>query len=170
MQCQICNNNEATIHLTEIVDSMRSEMHLCENCATEQGIAVKSHMPINELLGNLLSSAPAEEQTPDSADKQVACPYCGITLDQFRKEAALGCPHDYEVFEKSLSKLIEKAHDGQSIHRGKVPSKAPKDTKITGDLLKMQQQLDAAIKAENYELAAKLRDQINKKIKTKKKA
>ena len=50
MQCQICHKNGATIHLTEITGGQRTEMHICEQCAAEQGIAVKSHIPINELL------------------------------------------------------------------------------------------------------------------------
>ena len=41
MQCQICNKNEATIHLPEITDGVRTEMHICERCAVEQGIAVE---------------------------------------------------------------------------------------------------------------------------------
>ena len=159
MQCQICNNTEATIHLTEIVDGMRSEMHICEQCALEQGIAVKSQVPINELLSNLLSSAPSDEDIA-GLDKELCCPYCGITLSEFRKEAALGCPHDYEFFEKSLKPLIKKAHDGQTIHCGKIPSKTPKKTKKQSTLLNLRQQLESAVQAENYELAAKLRDQI----------
>ena len=61
MQCQICNKSEATIHLTEIADGVRTEMHICEHCAAEQGIAVKSQMPINELLSSLLASQPSDE-------------------------------------------------------------------------------------------------------------
>ena len=62
MQCQICQKNEATIHLTEIVEGLRSEMHICERCAQEQGIAVKSQIPLNELLSGLLASAPSDDE------------------------------------------------------------------------------------------------------------
>ena len=162
MRCQVCKDREATIHLTEITDGVRAEMHICEHCATEQGLAVKSHIPLNELLGGLLASAPAEEDFFGLSDKETLCEYCGFTLEQFRKEAVLGCPHDYEVFEKSLLPLIAKAHDGRTTHCGKVPSRAPKDAKRQAELLNLRQQLDAAVKAEDYESAAKLRDRINK--------
>jgi protein arginine kinase activator len=162
MRCQICKDREATIHLTEITDGVRAEMHICEHCATEQGLAVKSHIPLNELLGGLLASAPEGEDFFGLSDKETLCEYCGFTLEQFRKEAVLGCPHDYEVFEKSLLPLIAKAHDGRTTHCGKVPSRAPKDTKRQAELLNLRQQLDAAVKAEDYESAAKLRDRINK--------
>lgn len=162
MRCQICNENGATIHLTEITDGVRSEMHICEHCAAEQGIAVKSQMPIKELLSSLLASQPADDEIFESSEKGLSCPHCGITLEQFRKEAVLGCPYDYEVFEKSLSPLIEKAHDGQVVHCGKVPSKTPKDAKKQIELLNLRQKLAAAVKSEDYELAAKLRDKIKK--------
>jgi len=162
MQCQFCKTNDATIHLTEITDGVRTEMHMCEQCAAEQGITVKSQMSINELLSNLLASQPEDDQMLGPAQKSLACPNCGFTLEQFRKEAVLGCPYDYEIFEKSLMPLIQKAHDGHVLHTGKVPSKTSRDSKKQTRLLKMRQQLDAAVKKEDYELAAQLRDKINR--------
>ena len=160
MQCQICKDNEATIHLTEITDGMRSEMHICEHCAQDQGIAVKSQVPINELLSSLLAVQPSDEEIMGGGEQDVACPQCGFTLDQFRKEAVLGCPYDYEILEKSLMPLIKKAQDGKTTHCGKVPSKMPEDSKKQIELLGLRQQLDAAVRAENYEAAAELRDKI----------
>ena len=100
MQCQICNKNDATIHLTEIADGVRTEMHICEQCAIEQDIAVKSHIPINELLSNLLAVQPSDDELFGPSEQKLACPNCGFTLEQFRKEGALGCPRDYEVLRK----------------------------------------------------------------------
>jgi len=160
MRCQTCKKNEATIHLTEIIDGLRSEMHLCEHCAQEQGIAVKSHLPINELLSSLLSVQPTDDELFGPSEKDLSCPHCGFTLDQFTKEAVLGCSYDYEVFEKSLLPLIKKAHDGKTTHCGKVPSKTPENAKKQIELLNLRQQLDNAVQNEDYELAAKLRDKI----------
>jgi len=160
MQCENCKKNSATIHLTEIVDGQRREMHLCESCAAELGIVIKSQIPINELLSGLLASQPPDDQFTDT-DRQLVCPNCGFTLEQFRREAVLGCPLDYEVFEKALLPLIKKAHDGHTLHCGKVPSKMPRDTKRQIKLAGLRQQLDSAVQTENYELAAELRDKIN---------
>jgi len=161
MQCQVCQKKEATIHLTEITDGVRSEMHLCEHCAQDEGIAIKSQLSINELLSGLLATQPIDDELFGDTEQELSCPHCGFTLAQFTKEAVLGCPYDYEVFEKSLLPLIEKAHDGKTVHRGKVPSKMPKDTKKQMKLTALRQQLDAAVQSEDYELAAKLRDEIN---------
>lgn len=160
MQCQICNKNEATIHLTDITDGVRTEMHVCENCAHEQGIAVKSHIPVNELLSSLLAVQPSDDELDGPSEEKLTCPNCGFTLDQFRKEGVLGCPHDYEIFEQSLLPLIQKAHDGKTAHCGKLPSKTPKDTRKQIELLKLRQQLEDAVRSEDYELAAELRDRI----------
>ena len=161
MQCQICNNKEATIHLTEITDGVRSEMHICEQCAAEQGIAVKSHIPINELLSSLLAAQLSDDELSGPAEMQTACPTCGLTLEQFRKEGVLGCPNDYEVFAKSLQPLIEKAHCGKIAHCGKLPSRTSLDTRKQAELLNLRRQLDTAVQNEDYELAAKLRDKIS---------
>jgi len=165
MQCQICNENEATIHLTEISDGVRSEMHLCERCATEQGVAVKSNIPLNELLSSLLAVQPSDDELADPSSHRLVCPNCGFTLEQFRKEGTLGCPEDYQVFEKVLLPLIEKAHDGGTTHCGKVPSRTPRDARGQMELVNLRQQLEAAVRSEDYELAAQLRDKISEATK-----
>jgi protein arginine kinase activator len=161
MLCQVCNKKTATIHLTEITDGVRTEMHLCEHCAIEQGIAAKTQISINELLSSLLASQPSDDELFGSSELEAKCPYCGLTLEQFRRQGVLGCPRDYEVFEKALATLIEKAQNGATGHCGKVPAKAPQQTRKQMQLANLRQQLDAAVRSEDYERAAELRDKIN---------
>lgn len=162
MQCENCKKNTATIHLTEIVDSRRAELHLCEPCAQKHGLAVKAQMPLNELLTTLLAAQPQPEAAIDADSENLVCPYCGITLEKFLKNSILGCPHDYVVFEKSLLPIIERSHAGRTTHCGKVPSKASSDTKKQAELLALKKKLEAAVRSENYETAAELRDKINR--------
>jgi len=160
MLCQNCKDQQATIHLTEIVNGVRNEMHLCQQCAQEEGVAVYSQVPINELLTNLLANEPGDTISADS-EHDLTCSHCGFTLGQFAQKTTLGCPRDYQIFEKSLLPLISKAHNGQTTHCGKVPSKIPQDEKKQIKLAGLQKKLEQAIKSENYELAAELRDKIN---------
>ena len=160
MQCQICNKRTATIHLTEISEGVRTEMHICEHCATEQGIAAQSQISVNDLLSNLLASQPSDEELLAAADDVSSCPNCGFTLDRLRKEGTLGCPHDYEVFQHSLLPLIERAHNGSSAHCGKVPSKIPAETKQLAEIAQLRQELEKAVRNEDYERAAEIRDKI----------
>ena len=83
-----------------------------------------------------------------------------MTMEIFRKQALLGCPMDYEIFERSLQLIIEKAHDGKTTHCGKVPHRLPGDERKQMELLNLRQQLDSAVRSEDYELAAQLRDRI----------
>lgn len=161
MQCQICNKKTATIHLTEITDGARTEMHLCEECAVQQGIAAKSQVSVNDLLTGLLASQPSDEELFGPGEGLRTCPHCGATLNSFRKEGVLGCPHDYEIFEETLLPLIERAQDGKTRHCGKVPSRLAQYSKVAVECSRLRQQLQAALRKEDYELAARLRDQIN---------
>ena len=161
MLCQICEKNDATVHLTEIHDGVRSELHVCELCAQEEGIAAKGQIPLNELLSGLLSTQPSDNELFGRAD-QTACPQCGFTLEEFKKTGLLGCPGDYEVFESSLRPLLERAHNWHTRHCGKVSSRLPADAKKQCAIAALQSRLEAAVKTENYEEAARLRDEVEK--------
>jgi protein arginine kinase activator len=164
MLCQICKESAATIHLTEISHGQRSETHLCQHCAQQQGLGAQAQIPLNELLSNLLAAAKAAS---DSSGKQLpftnpdkACPGCGMTLRRFSDTSLLGCPQDYEIFKQELMPLIERTHSGQLQHCGKVPSHAGREQQNEIALLNFRRQLELAVKNEDYEVAAKLRDQI----------
>lgn len=160
MQCQICKQNTATIHLTEIIEGQRNESHLCESCAQKQGVAVKAQIPLNELLGSLLSAGETPTTALSKTKGEQSCPHCGMTFEKFRQTSLLGCPQDYEVFDKQLKGIIEKSHGGHSEHCGKIPSKTPADERRHLELLKLRQELEAALQNEDYETAAKVRDRI----------
>ena len=162
MQCENCKESPATIHLTEIVNSQRNEKHLCQRCAEKEGITAKSQVSLNELLNSLLAAQ--EQKSEENSDEyaQLKCPHCGITLEQFRRQAVLGCPHDYEVFSEVLGPLIAKAHNGNTNHCGKIPATAGKPAKSRSKILRLEKQLNEAVTKEDYETAAKLRDEIKK--------
>ena len=44
MKCEICQKEAATVHLTDVSNNSKKEMHLCESCAQERGATIKSHM------------------------------------------------------------------------------------------------------------------------------
>jgi protein arginine kinase activator len=158
MKCDNCNKT-ATVHLTEIKSGKKIEKHLCEQCAAQnEGLPVKSHMPINELLTNFVMahSGMQKEQT-------LACEHCGVTWTEFRQNGLLGCAHDYTMFERELTPLLKRAHEDQTHHVGKVPTRrggTGVPVKRQVDLTKLRRELQKAVEAEDYERAAKLRDQI----------
>jgi len=159
MKCDNCNK-AATVHLTEIKGGKGIERHLCEQCAAAaEGVPVKSHMPINELLTNFVmahSGLPVKEQT-------LQCEHCGMNWSEFRQNGLLGCPNDYAAFEKELGPMLQRAHDGATHHVGKQPARRGGSTvpmKRHVDLAKLRRELQKAVESEDYERAAKIRDQI----------
>jgi len=155
MICQRCQKRQATVHLTEIVHGEKREKHLCERCAAEEGIAVKTQVSLNELLANFVM---AQGSTAETA--KLTCEACGITFTEFRNGGLLGCPYDYDAFEKVLLPLLQRAHEGGTQHVGKVPKRAGIGQERQHELMRLRRELAAAVDREDYELAAKLRDQI----------
>ncbi|MGE5612163.1 MAG: UvrB/UvrC motif-containing protein [Bacillota bacterium] len=162
MKCDNCNK-PATVHLTEIRNGKKIEKHLCEQCAAQsEGLpAIKAHTPINELLTNFVM-AHSGLQTQMGG----TCEQCGITWAEFRQHGLFGCEHDYEVFEKELTPLLQRAHEGATHHTGKIPVRSgnagavARPKKKFVDIAKLRKELARAVELEDYERAAKLRDQI----------
>ncbi|MBN2561237.1 MAG: UvrB/UvrC motif-containing protein [Phycisphaerae bacterium] len=159
LACQVCKKQPATVHLTDITpDGEKRERHLCEQCAQREGVTPKPHVhvPIHELLAGLVTSKASAQQIAD-----MACPHCGLTFVEFRNNGLLGCPQDYDAFEKALIPLVERAHEGASHHIGKVPKRLGTPRSVKSDLLRLRHRLTRAVEEEQYEEAAKLRDQIS---------
>lgn len=157
LACQICKKQPATVHLTDITpQGEKRERHLCEQCAQEEGVTPKPHVPINEILTGLLAQKTAIQQLAD-----LACPHCKLTFVEFRNTGLLGCAADYDAFEKALVPLIERAHDGSSHHIGKVPRRLGTPLAAENDLIRLRRELLRAVDDEQYERAAKLRDRIH---------
>jgi protein arginine kinase activator len=160
MKCEKCNK-PATVHLTEIHGGKQISKHLCEQYAAQNdGLVVKPHAPINELLTNfvLAHSGLQKEGT-------AACEHCGLTWAEFRQGGMLGCEHDYVAFDKELTPLLQRAHENATHHLGKMPlrrggTEAAAPLKRQVDLARLKKELAKAVADEDYERAAKLRDQI----------
>lgn len=70
MNCNLCGLNEATIHLTEIVNDQMIEIHLCETCAEEKGTDFKTHFNFGDLLAGLTGSELTPVQEKKKADRK----------------------------------------------------------------------------------------------------
>ena len=149
----------ATHHSVEIVKGKKIEKHLCDVHAAEEGMAVKSaHTPINELLTNFIKVHSGGEQAEST--KQLVCENCGLSFAEFREKSLLGCPDCYKSFERPLTPLLERAHDGGTHHVGKVPRRAGAGEQRQMQLTQMRKRLEDAVASEDYEQAAQLRDEI----------
>ena len=159
MVCELCKQTQATVHLTEIVNEQMTELHLCEACANQKGAQVESHFGLSDMLSGLADFGKAQE--PEEVSSK-ACPTCGMTYDDFRKVGRLGCADCYATFKRSLGSLLKRIH-GAPIHVGKSPLRLLKPSKVAkSELLDLKRKLERAIEGEEFEEAAKLRDQIRR--------
>jgi protein arginine kinase activator len=157
MTCQKCQD-EASIHLTETVNGRRREVHLCTPCARKAGLAPPEEPPplaLDAILQDLIVAHVGELV---GTLAQMTCPDCGLKFMQFRTVGRLGCPNDYEVFTRGLLPLLLRAQ-GATRHVGKTPSRRPGPT----SRLRLRAQLRDAVAREDYESAARLRDQLRQK-------
>ena len=156
MKCDLCNK-KATVHLTEIVDEQMSEMHLCEDCARQKSLQMEQQFGLSDLLAGLTDFG---KQVQPKDKIELKCGECGLAYDDFRKFGRLGCGGCYESFKSHLSSLLKKIH-GSSQHFGKTPSRTPVAQKEKiANLQDLKNQLLKAIQVEDFETAAKVRDQI----------
>jgi len=159
IKCDKCDK-PATIHLTDIADGKKTEVHFCEECAMAEGL-VKAALPLHQLLQGL-GLMPGEGGAPGkrSEPPEPVCESCGLSFGEFRQRGLLGCPNDYDAFGESLEALVERAQEGATRHMGKVPHRAGPGQQRQTEILRLRGALRAAVTQEDYERAAALRDQI----------
>jgi protein arginine kinase activator len=158
MVCNICGKNQATVHLTEIIDEQITELHLCEECAQKKGAQMESHFGLSDLLAGLADLGTQFNKTKTDSVK-LKCPKCGLTYEDFKKVGRLGCGECYAAFKEALVPLLKRIH-GSTQHFGKAPKKIAKVVKVKNELEVLKEKLQKAINKEDFEEAAKLRDKI----------
>jgi protein arginine kinase activator len=158
MLCTICKEKPATVHLTQIVGDKMQKLDLCEDCAKTKGINDPTSFGLADL--DLVLGLGASQQLEQAAGGvELKCPRCGFTQADFKKSGRLGCPECYVTFAEGLRGLLKTMHKGTR-HTGKAPE-ALRATRENAGLLKtLQGRLAKAIKDENYEQAAQVRDEI----------
>lgn len=159
MKCDNCGSGDAVVHLTQIVNNEMSTFHLCERCAAEKGLEAAPEpltFPLTDFLAQMgEAGGPAAE--PEAGD---ACSFCGLSYRDFRDSGRLGCPQCYASFETRLRGLLRRIHGGTQ-HMGKVylpPD--PGATEMGKRLEALRRKLQRAVEAEDFERAARLRDEI----------
>lgn len=176
--CQICKKNPATIHLTDIHNNVKKEVHICESCAAEKGFNLQGAANLPQLLGLAAkkggttpalpqkapaSSSPVRAKNPE---KDLICLHCGTTWSQFGERGRLGCPHDYQSFDVKLRPLIANqlavnVAESESFHVGKRPGPRQPDAEREQRIRTLVKKLRAAVAEENYESAARLKAELD---------
>lgn len=151
-------------------------MALCKKCARDKGIfdphklSLGEHIFPSEISGeveNFIKRMLESTYMEDAEDEVLAslpdmlteCPACHYTQEMYRRSGLLGCPECYRTFASELMGLVESA-DGSTPPRPVVEPEYLDSPALERGRLEVL--LHDAIRKENYEEAAQLRDRIKK--------
>lgn len=167
--CDICKKAPATVHLTNINNNIKTEMHMCESCAEKNGVHIHKSFSFEKVFSSKKSPVlnsidfvlnAENNQTEEKKKKpDIVCDKCGMKWKDFRKGGRFGCANDYEVFKNGLIPLLDEIHASTFHHVGKSPAQNVSDS-LYETLVELKRKLRDAVAREDYEFAAKLRDQI----------
>jgi protein arginine kinase activator len=157
MICDVCKEGDAVIQLTEIEGTGVRLLHLCERCAAERGVETTVSVAKPQITDFLQSVHQAMQATQGDAAR---CTFCSSTFRDFRSTGRLGCAHCYDAFENSMRDLLRRVH-GNSRHAGRrYEPPATADLPDGGTANELRDRLRRAIDAEQFELAADIRDKL----------
>ena len=151
LECGECKR-PATVVYKEIVDDEIVCYNMCEQC------------PVLERKLHGLSEA------AETGEPGICCNNCHTTLESVQVGGKLGCSECYAVFSDAIISEMQSAEKGQGFkpvfskrggatHVGKNPQKSV-DVGMSSRIASLNEALNEALKKENYEQAAWIRDQI----------
>jgi protein arginine kinase activator len=165
MQCELCQENQASVYVTDLTqapDTPHGELgevslrHMCSSCAADLNLPHGQVPGQNKaMLFKLLQKTAKASQKPAGP----ACK-CGMTLHELRAQGRLGCQECYEVFLPHLMPLFLRMHQATK-HAGRAPGADPKEVELAVQIEKLREIMNLAIRDEDYENAARLRDELN---------
>jgi len=155
MMCEQCGKNLATTHVHTVINGVSTQKNLCTYCAVADGYA---GLHSGNLM-NMLSTVFGESLDAHSSSNEKRCSCCGATFSDIVESGRAGCADCYRVFGPQLMSSLQRLH-GKTKHVGKVPQSASGELKIAACLQKLKDELANAVANEEFENAAKLRDQI----------
>ena len=158
MHCQQCHKNFASIRYAEVVDGQVMDQHLCSECLEKRKFAQKPGFEFTK-------PAPFMRREKESMGRGTAlfpmpvCPSCDRDINTIKNSGLVGCADCYVFFRNELTPLLVDMH-GSAEHHGKVPKLDDARARVRQDLETKRALLKRSLRAERYEEAALLRDEI----------
>ncbi|NEU32432.1 hypothetical protein GN156_16940 [bacterium LRH843] len=164
MICQECNQRQASLHFTKIINGEKTEFHICDQCAKEKGeqFPGTNSFSIHQLLSGLLhfEQPKKSEQDTSLAKKELVCDKCEMTYSQFTRAGRFGCAHCYKSFNSKINPILKRVHSGNYKHSGKLPKRIGGGIQLQREIEDLKHQLKLYVVNEEFERAAELRDKI----------
>ncbi len=155
MMCEKCGKNLATTHIKTVINGAVNEKNLCAFCAAKEGYSSFGGHSLSNMLAQMLYDAGTEKNLANGR-----CKCCGASFSDIAESGKVGCSECYETFKEELLPTLNRLH-GKVKHVGRAPSfnKGEEDS-LDKRISKLKDELSAAVKSEEFEKAAQLRDEI----------
>ncbi len=161
MKCEKCGKKNATTHITKIVNGYKEEHFLCSDCASKSNEYKEMKSSMNYGIGDFLTGMFTGGSHSSIGGDQGGdvCPVCHMPYDEFLKKGKLGCGDCYCTFATRIKRPLKQIH-GTYEHIGKVPKRGGGDLIVGKKISALEAELNSAVLKQDFETAAKLRDEI----------
>lgn len=164
MLCTNCNKNTATIHMQLIINGNLKDIHLCHECKSKFENPTLAILTENIFKGFLEQMQSKFLANPDAFNnftvkQTLACTKCQMTYEELKSGGKLGCDTCYQTFSKEVEALLKNVQ-ASIRHEGKIPKRLGTEIIFKRQTDDLREKLKKAIEEENFEEAARLRDEI----------
>lgn len=151
LQCCECRHKTSITFIQVSLNSYQ-ETALCNHCP---------------LIAQLIGDDKGNNQTPiETTSYGICCGHCSTTMESVQMGSQLGCANCYEVFSDVISLQILKVPISPTLHSGRsVGEKASINPTLR--LYALNEALQETLLREEYEEAARIRDEISSIMKFK---
>lgn len=169
MICEICQKNEATIHIDESFDkAFVCERHLCKHCAGKIDLFGENELfsiNVDNIFNvyendRILEKRFSNNNISMNSTEHLKCEKCHTTLKDFLKNKQVGCPSCYAVFASNVVLYLKITMNARR-HLGKKPNHDVEFIIKNQKKFELERQLVDLISNEDYENAALVRDYIS---------
>ena len=158
MICDECGGQEARFDVSMVVNGEVTVRHLCPDCMQKMNKNLLSGN-IRSLLSSIFTAISGTEQA-EKPQPDIVCPRCGTTFARFTATGRLGCPGCYEAFGEHLEPMLSRIH-GHAQHAGRQPLVTPEAQKLRDRQEDLTRRMQQAVQDEDFETAARLRDELH---------
>jgi len=157
MLCEECGKNPATLSITVTTGNGVTTRKLCPECMKKMEMSLVKG-DIQSFLSSIMSVLSHEKKADQPS---ITCSACGLSYAEFEHTGRLGCAQCYRDFAEQLKPMLQKIH-GRTQHAGRKPTVFVPDPQdeLNARAAELRQKMDDAVAAENFEDAARYRDEL----------
>ena len=167
MKCDGCQKKEAALVLHMITNGQVATRSLCIDCAK------KAHQEMAQAFSTMgMTMSGMEEMRGAAKDPAkeklrlptMICATCRTAYEDINDEIVFGCPNCYQAFHQKVVDYLSSIRGVEKTSKVEIQEDSTIVMHVTE--IELQERLDQALRIEDYEQAANLRDRLKELIDT----